>query len=240
MANRYLLLLLPFIFGSFMYGQNKDFKPEWNIGVGFGPTFSSVDFQSVPNSENANKMRISTKNQMQYHGGIAIRYISEKNIGIIAELNYSQEGWEQNFSKNDAFANLGFEHSHQLNYFELPILTHIYFGNKVRFFFNLGPKIGFLISDSEKINDKLENYLASGVSPSFETNQYYRMAENKIDYALMAGLGLEIRTGIGNFALEGRYSFGLGDIYKSSKADYFSRSANRVIYGKLTYYVKLF
>lgn len=22
----------------------KDFKPEWNIGVGFGPTLSSVDF----------------------------------------------------------------------------------------------------------------------------------------------------------------------------------------------------
>lgn len=61
---------------------------------------------------------------MQYHGGIAIRYISEKNIGIIAELNYSQEGWKQNFSKNDAFANLGFEHSHQLNYFEF--YTHAY------------------------------------------------------------------------------------------------------------------
>lgn len=241
MIKRYLLLLLmPFIFGSFIYGQNKEFKSEWNVGVGFGPTFSSVDFQSNPSSKNVRKERIATKNSMQYHGGIAIRYISEKNIGIIAELNYSQQGWEQNFSKNDTYKNRGLEHSHTLNYLEMPIMTHIYFGNKVRFFFNLGPKIGYLFSDSEKMNSALEDFLAGGVPESFETNQYYRKAERKLDYGLIGGLGLELRTGIGSFALEGRYSFGLSDIYKSSKSDYFARSANRTIYAKLTYYVKLF
>lgn len=228
MVKKYILICLSLSFTLLTYGQKKEFKPEWNVGIGFGPTFSSVDFEP----------RVSTKNQMQYHGGIAIRYLSEKNLGLIAELNYSQQGWEQNF-KNDSEKE--FKHSHQLNYLELPILTHIYFGNKVRFIFNLGPKIGYLISDSEKINDPLAEYLASGNTPStFVTQQYYRLADRKIDYGLMAGLGLEFRTGIGNFTLEGRYTFGLGDIYKSSKADYFSRSANRVISAKLTYYVKLF
>jgi hypothetical protein len=241
MIKRYLLLLfIPLIFGPFVYGQGNEFKSEWNVGVGFGPTFSSVDFQSNPNTKNAGKIRVATKNRMQYHGGIAIRYISEEHIGVIAELNYSQQGWEQDFSKNDEYKEMGLEHFHRLNYLELPVLTHIYFGNKTRFFFNIGPKIGYLMSDSEKMNSKLEEFLAGGVPESFETNQYYRMAEHKIDYGLIAGLGFELRTGIGNFALEGRYSFGLGDIYKNSKADYFSRSANRVIYAKLTYYVKLF
>jgi hypothetical protein len=241
MIKRYLLLLLvPFVFGPFIYGQNTEFKPEWNVGAGFGPTFSSVDFQSNPSANNVRKARIATKNSMRYHGGIAIRYISEKNIGIIAELNYSQQGWEQDFSKNDNYKDMGLEHSHKLNYLELPILTHIYFGNKVRFFFNIGPKISYLTSDSEKMNTALEEFLAGGVDDSFETNQYFRKADRKIDYGLMGGMGLEIRTGIGGFALEGRYSFGLGDIYKSSKSDYFARSANRVIYARLTYYVKLF
>lgn len=212
----------------FMYGQKKEFKPEWNVGVGFGPTFSAVDFEP----------RVSTKNRSQFHGGIAVRYLSEKNLGVIAELNYSQQGWEQNFKNDDEKE---FQHSHQLNYLELPILTHIYFGNKVRFVFNIGPKIGYLISDSEKMNDPLAEFLASGnASSDFVTQQYYRLADRKIDYGLMAGMGLEFRTGIGSFTLEGRYTFGLGDIYKSSKADYFSRSANRVISAKLTYYVKLF
>lgn len=231
MVKRYLFLLfLPLLLGTFVYGQNKEFKPEWNVGIGFGPAFSAVDFQPS----------VTTKNRMQYHGGIAIRYISEKNIGIIAELNFSQQGWEQDFSKNENYSGLGLEHSHQLNYLEMPILTHIYFGNKVRFILNLGPKIGYLISDSEKMNSNLKEYLSGGVSEGFETHQYYRKAEHRIDYGLIGGMGLEFRTGIGSFALEGRYSFGLSDIYKNSKSDHFSRSANRVIYAKLTYYVKLF
>lgn len=240
MANRFfILLLLSSLFTVVVNGQSKKFEPEWNVGVGFGPTFSSVSFD--PNRALNYGGMISTKNLQQYSGGFAIRYITEKNLGLIAELNYSQQGWEQYFEPSQSGTPSPYEHSHQLNYIELPILTHIYFGDKVRFFVNLGPKLSFLISDSEKMNQALSGALASGdLGTSFMTYQYYRMAEKKIDYALMGGLGLEFRTGIGNFALEGRYTFGLGDIYNNKKSDFFNRSANRVISAKLTYYVKLF
>ncbi|MDR1714653.1 MAG: PorT family protein [Prevotella sp.] len=231
MIKRYILVLIFSIITLLSYGQKKEFKPEWNVGVGFGPTFSSVDFQVTRLSRGP-----STKNMLQYHGGVAIRYLSENHLGFIAELNYSQQGWEQNFKEDPEYA-----HSHQLNYLELPFMTHIYFGKKVRFIFNLGPKISFLLSDSEKMNQALADYLSSGNVPAtMATHQYYRMADKKIDYGLIAGMGLEFRTAIGNFALEGRYSFGLGDIYNNTKSDVFSRSANRVISAKLTYYVKLF
>lgn len=219
------------LFSIFANGQNNKFEPEWNVGVGFGPTFSAVDFVT-----NKNNSGIPTKSLQQFHGGFAVRYISEKNLGIIAELNYAQQGWAQEFKETPQFA-----HSHQLNYIELPLLTHIYFGNKVRFFVNLGPKISFLVSDSEKINDALAEYLASGeTSETTITHQYYRLVDRRFDYGLMAGMGLEFRSGIGNFALEGRYAFGLGDVYNSQKSDYFGRSANRVMSVKLTYYIKLF
>lgn len=232
MARKYILL---FIFCAFLFlegkSQDKEFKPEWNVGVGFGPTFSSVSFEPS----------FRTKNKQQYHGGLAVRYISEKNLGLIAELNYSQLGWEQDFSRDNGTKNLGLQHSHQLNYLELPILTHIYFGRKVRFFVNMGPKLGYLLSESETMNKELEDFLASGnASAEFKSHQYYRKANKKIDYGLMGGVGLEFRTGIGYFTLEGRYAFGLGDIYNNSKADYFTRSANRNMSAKLTYYVKLF
>lgn len=231
MVKKYLYTILIFLFAIAVKGQDNKFKPEWNVGVGFGPTFSSISFERGMYAQS-----IPTKSLQQFSGGISIRYLSEKNLGLIAELNYSQQGWEQLFKEE-----LQYAHSHQLNYLELPILTHIYFGNKVRFFVNLGPKLSFLLNDSEKINDALADYLASGNFPEGKPSyQYYHMAERKIDYGIMAGLGLEFRTGIGNFSLEGRYTFGLGDIYNNTKADYFSRSANRVISARLTYYVKLF
>ncbi|MFT3995263.1 MAG: porin family protein [Dysgonomonas sp.] len=227
----FLILLYTTLFTLTMSGQKK-FEPEWNIGVGFGPTFSSVDF--VRSSMSGSPF--ATKNWQQYHGGLAVRYITENHLGLIAELNYSQQGWIQDFPDNPEYA-----HKHQLSYLELPILTHIYFGRKVRYFINLGPKLSYLINDKETISDALSEYLASGnASASMVTHQYYRKAEKKIDYGLTAGMGLEFRTGIGNFTLEGRYNFGFADIFNNRKSDYFSRSANRVISAKLTYYIKAF
>lgn len=214
-----------------LYSQNK-FAPEWNVGIGFGPTFSSVDFR------NQRGTSVSTKSYMQYHGGIAVRYLSDKNLGLLVELNYSQQGWDEDF-KDKPTPEASF--SHTLNYFELPVMTHIYFGRKVRFIFNVGPKFSFLMSDSEKMSDNLAAYLASGEVNSLDiTHQYYRMAEKKFDYGIIAGMGMEVRTGVGNFTLEGRYTIGFGDIYNNTKADYFQRSANRVISARLTYYIKAF
>lgn len=220
------------------HAQQKDFKPYWNVGVGFGSTFSSVDFaRSNASTGNA----VPSNMLMQYVGGVAVRYMTEKHLGFIAELNLSQQGWEQNFKKDESLKDLGLSHKRNLTYIELPFLTHIYFGDKVRFVVNLGPKVSFLLSEKEEMNNALSNYLASGDAPAnMVTHQYYRETERSFDYGILGGLGMEFQTKIGNFMLEGRYYFGLADIYKNSKSDYFSRSANRVISAKLTYYVKLF
>lgn len=210
--------------------SQSDFKPEWNIGGGFGPTFSSISFVSF---QGANPM---VKNKQQLHGGLAIRYIAEKNVGILGELNISQEGWEGDFKDKNPL----FKHSHNLTYIEMPIMTHIYFGNKVRFIVNLGPKFQYLISEKEKISEELAEYIKTDPS-DMVTLQYNRNAERKFDYGLMGGMGMEFRTGIGYFSLEGRYYFGLGDVFSNKKNETnFSRSANRVLSAKLTYYMKLF
>ena len=95
------------------YGQNK-FTPEWNIGVGFGPTFSSMSI--VPTST---KLNFKTQSMMQYQGGISVRYISDKNVGLIGELNYSQMGWETKFADETLVAN---KHQHMLNYISIPLV----------------------------------------------------------------------------------------------------------------------
>lgn len=246
MIKRLLILFFLIAFCCQLKAQKKEFSPEWNIGVGFGPTFSSMSI--IPTYP---ILKVRTNSILQYHGGIAVRYISEKNLGFIAELNYSQMGWEEDFKgkvyelpDGSVFpgADSVFQHKRTLNYLEIPFLTHIYFGrDKVRGFFNIGPKVGFLLSESETISEELRNYLDQEPDPDRAAiGQYGKKSDKKIDYGLTAGAGIELRTGIGSFALEGRYYMGFGDIYNSRKSDYFSRSANRVISAKLTYYIKAF
>lgn len=229
--RRYIISLSILLFSSVLsvFSQNK-FEPEWNFGIGGGPTFSSADLR-------INTGRgIATKTLQQFHGGVSVRYMTEKNLGILGELNYGQYGWQEEFKDNPEYA-----YSRKLNYVELPVLTHIYFGNKVRFICNLGPKIALKLSESEEINDAYSAYLSSGnMTENVITHQYFREIEASIDYGILAGMGMEFRTGIGNFSLEGRYYFGLGDMYSNKKSGVFGRSAHRVISARLTYYVKLF
>lgn len=224
-----------------IFSQNK-FEKEWNVGVSFGANLSQASFGTSSSNE-----PFKTKMWQQYQGGVSIRYITEKNLGLIAEINYSQQGWSQSFEDRDVEDQAiidrlnSLEHKHQLNYLDIPFLAHIYFGNKVRFFINLGPKISFLLNEKETFNQELLDYLADGSMPSGkESAQYYRKAERKFDYGIVAGLGVEFRTGIGHFSLEGRYNFGLGDFYSNKKSDPFQRSANRVIGVKLNYFIKAF
>lgn len=71
--------------------------------------------------------------------------------------------------------------------------------------------------------------------PSIQKEQYGKAVENGFDYGLIGGGGIEIRTGVGHFLLEGRYYFGLSDFFNTTKKDYFSRSAHTYICGKITY-----
>lgn len=152
--------------------------------------------------------------------GVTARYISEKYFsmicGIQAEVNYSQRGWKEIIED-------GTEDTYHraMNYLEVPLLAHLAFGkdrgNGVRFVLNLGPQIGFLINEKE--------YKSAAWHPEdrpYGVNvQYDKAAENKFDYGIIGGGGVEIRTGIGHFVAEARYYFGLSDFFNSTKKDYF-------------------
>lgn len=195
------------------------FKKELSVGASFGTTFSKVSF--APS-------KVQQKMKLGYMGGVSVRWISEKNLGLQAELNFAQYGWEENFEKQPEY-----KYSRTINYIELPILTHIYFGNnRFRAFLNLGPKIGFAFG--EKTNENL-----NGASPNLENTQHDMKVEQKFDWGLCGGPGIELRTGIGMFIIEGRYYYALGDIFKSRQEDYFSKSSSQVISAKVTYMLPL-
>lgn len=204
--------------------QLGDERHNFAIGGSAGVNMSSVGFQ--PSIKQGMLMGPTV--------GFTARYISEKYFamicGIQGELNISQRGWKEVIEDdtNDTY-------HRNMTYVEIPLLAHLAWGkdkgNGARFIVNLGPQIGFLIGEKEHMSDPWD----PSYRPNGTNQQYGKMAENKFDYGIIGGGGVELRTGIGNFVLEARYYFGLSDFYNSTKKDYFSRSAHSYICAKLTY-----
>ncbi len=224
MIRRLSILILLFAFFADSYAQTP-FPKELSIGASFGMGVSSVTFNP----------RIKQNQYLGSHFGITGRWITQKNLGLILEVNYSQQGWDEEFDDPQ------YHYSRRINYIDIPFLTHIYFGSKrVRFFINLGPKIGFVISDSMS-----ENVLGLDTNPppnsgEYQTLQREKPIEHKFAWGICGGPGIELRTGIGSFQLEGRYYYGLGDLFKSNRGEDFSKSSSQVIFGKITYMIPLF
>jgi hypothetical protein len=123
-----------------------------------------------------------------------------------------------------------------MNYVEMPLLAHLAFGKDaldkgMKFFVNAGPQIGFFLSEKEKMSDDWNpSYRPNGI-----VQQYGKMVENKFDYGILGGLGVELSTKYGHFILEGRYYYGLADFWGSTKKDEFGRSGHTYMGLRLAY-----
>ena len=215
--------ILAFLFVmSIVHSQTTDFQSEWNFGGNAGVTLSRVGF--LP--------RIPQKLFLQESGGLAARYISQKNCGILVELNFSLRGWKE---EQDTVSHFN-RYSRSLSYIELPVLTHFYYdlGKQARILLNMGPQISYNVG--EKVVEKEIITPPNGTEPFIP--RYYDedfRVQQKFEYGIAGGLGLEIRTEIGNFILEGRYYYGLSDIFNNTRADVLQNSHNQVIAIKLSY-----
>lgn len=225
------ILLLAIISINPVVAQKKDaFKSEFYLGVGGGAMSTSLDF--MPTIQQAFMMGVK--------GGISTKVITEKHSGLVAEVNYAKRGWTEEFDPE-----LDFSYSRTLDYLEIPVLTHIYFGKKLRFIVNAGPQISILLNDKQTMSQALADDIAEkqAADPEAPIGVQYSSSDalKKFDYGLTGGAGLELKMGRGNLNLEGRYYFGLGDLFESRRSQnaYFSRSAHRLIEAKLTYYIQI-
>lgn len=170
-------------------------------------------------------------------GGVTFRYIEEKYFGLVAELNFEQRGWKENFE--DA----PYSYSRTINYLQLPVLAHIYFGSdKARFFANLGPEIGLFIGESTKANFDINDYQTLPNFPIRNRNntQFVLPVEQTIDYGISAGLGAEIFVNKRNsLTLEGRFYYGLGNQLKSGRTEPFNASNSMSIMVTLGYWFRV-
>lgn len=182
-----------FIVGS-CFAQKAYYKPEMYIGVNGGMAASTVNFMP----------KVAQSFLTGYTGGLVFRQISQKSLGWQVELNYMQRGWQETEGG----------YARQLHFIELPFMTHFNFGNKLRFFFNIGPKLGYLIS---------ENALQNTQETSTAVQQT-TLVQNKFDYGFAAGTGFYVNIKGQVFQLEARGNYSMSDIFSNAKKDYFDNS----------------
>lgn len=229
-----ILLILPIVAKA----QIGDHRDDLSVGINGGFTMTSVGFSP----------KVTQSNLPGYTMGLSARYVCEKYFSTIcsvyAELNYTQMGWRENIIDLESqpvlnsTTGLYDKYDRKLGYVQLPVFAHLAWGKEEKgfnFFFQIGPQFGYLLNEKTVTNFTLDNGNFS--DRANKTCAQDTMAvENKFDYGISAGLGLEFsRPGLGHFLLEGRYYYGLGNIYGSTKRDYFAKSNHAAIEIKLSY-----
>ena len=227
--NFYIIAMLLATFSTTcIKAQVESPRSMLEIGISGGANLNRMEFQPS----------IRQKLLQGYNGGISARYTSEKYFSMICaaqvEVNFSQRGMKEDF--DDGTLN---NYIRRLNYIEIPLFAHVSWGKEQKgfqFFLNLGPQFGFLLNGSEEYNGEWE----TANRPSSIRPLYGKAIENKFEYGIAGGLGLEYKSKIGNFFIEGRYYYGLSDVFHNSKTDDFGRSANTTIAARIGYSIRIF
>jgi hypothetical protein len=218
-----LLLLLP----TMLAAQIGEHRNTLSVGVNGGYNLTSIRFTP----------KVVQGMHGGLTGGLSMRYTVEKYFSTIAsiaaEVNFSQMGWKEDIRDIDdqpvinAVTGLPEEYSRTISYIQVPLLAHLAWGREnkgVNFFVNAGPQFGVYLSESTTTNFDWATRNTSDRANTIVA-QDTMSVENKFDYGIALGVGMEYaHPAVGRFLIEGRYYYGLGNIYGDSKRDYFGSS----------------
>lgn len=208
---------------QFLKAQVGQPRTDFAVGVNGGFVMNRVTFSPSV------KQSFKTGMTMGFTG----RYTCEKYFNMLCafqgEINYTQAGWKEKVDTGEA------PYQRTVHYVQMPLLANLGFGRErggVKGFLVIGPQLGFCIGECEKDGARynVPQELVGGLS------QHELKIQKKFEYGILGGLGMDVSTKSGHhFILEGRFFYGLSDIFSSTKKDPFSRCANSTIYVKVSY-----
>lgn len=236
-------LFLVFSFSLFLFvtaaAQVGEYRTDFAVGVNGGYVLSNVGF--TPD--------VPQKMLGGLTGGLTFRYTCEKYFksvcAIVAEVNIAQVGWKEKIEdiKNQPVYYVDdpdnpLRYERKITYLQIPLMARLGWGRErkgLQGFIQIGPQIGIYMSESTDTNiipgaatvtQRSSNIVAQETMP----------VEKKFDYGITGGAGVELSLPkVGHFLLEGRYYYGLGNIYGNTKSDYFGKSNFGQIVIKATY-----
>lgn len=222
---KYILLLLTgLLLSQTARAQVGETRNDFSVGVNGGCVFNRMSFNPTIRQKFKPGMSI----------GFSARYICERYMkmlcGVQMEVNYTEMGWKE------AQENTPDQYERKVNYLQIPLLANLGFGREVKGvkgYLLLGPQIGIYLSDKAKKNEWVDEQ--NPIRPNNVIQQYSLPIQRKFEYGITGGLGIEISSKIGHIMLDGRYYYGLSDIFNNGKSDPFGRSANGAIVVRATY-----
>lgn len=221
--------------------QVGEYRTDLAVGVNGGYMLSSIGFMpEVPQGLLGGMT-----------GGLTVRYTCEKYFksicAIVAEVNLAQTGWKEDimdgnnqpvYYADDVNKTNPLFYTRKMTYVQIPLMARLGWGRErkgLQAFIQLGPQIGLFMNESTSTN--VESGRSTLTERSSKVVAQDTMAvERKFDYGIAVGGGLEFsHPKVGHFIVEGRYYYGLGDIFDNTKSDYFGRSNFGQIVIKATY-----
>jgi hypothetical protein len=194
----------------------KPFKSSTYLGITAGGAFNRVGFTPYV------RQNMLAANSF----GVMFRHVSEPHIGVQIDVNYAGRGWTEN---RDSLGN----YTRNLTVLDIPFTAAFIIGSKnLRFAFNLGPDVTYLLHDKEKIS----------IADTAYYMDYYGMPlKQKWSFGFNGGASIEWYSKIGTFAIRASYSYMLTNYY-SLKSDifYFEESRSQTINLGVSYFIRLF
>lgn len=194
---------LVFLLTAVIQAQPRLGNPEYWVGAHGGVSAGTVIFQPAAD----NMTPITNACVLGGNAGLVFRFAGHKYCHFQMELNYMHRGW--------AHGNETIGHTyHNLHYIELPILMNLNFGSEVcRWFFNLGPQIGYCVWDESSAID------------------------HPFDWGLAAGTGFYVKTKkAGIYELEVRFDYSFGGVVGTTVTDHYSMASPMDLSINLGYY----
>lgn len=236
--RKYLLVLFLSFISFAVKAQVGEYRTDFAVGVNGGYVLSNVGFQpDVPQSMLGGMTM-----------GVTLRYTCEKYFksicAIVAEVNLVQTGWKEKIQglENQPLYYEGsteaLHYQRRMTYLQIPLFARLGWGRErkgLQGFFQVGPQLGIFLSESTTTN-LVDDKEPTEQRSSSIVEQESKPVEKKFDYGIAGGAGIEFSVPkVGHFMLEGRYYYGLGNIFGNSKSDYFGKSNFGQIVIKATY-----
>jgi hypothetical protein len=166
------VLLLAISLSIYSFAQDNKFE----IGMQGGPNISSLRFQNQT-------FAVKNNSLVAFSGGLFFQYNLNKTFSLRADPGFERKGYHYNYNYNYPLPNISNEKVREsFNYLTIPVLLRASIGNKIRYFINAGPYIGFLLSEKERDTPPNQATLI------YNNTNYY----TKTDLGITAGIGLAI------------------------------------------------
>lgn len=197
MRSKVLILILFMLATKTTFGQ---------IYIGIKGAYTMSDVRLTP------KIKTKMLFGAGYDYGIIFKHFDTKYVGLQAELHATNRGYRTLLDDS-----LKVEYKRINTYIEFPSFMQfrVNFGS-VFLHINIGPYFSYLIQAQEG-----DNHTGTLALKEYKLNT---LRDNRFDYGIAAGVGLSYDFKWGTIQAEGRYSYGLGDLFDVNYANNPSQS----------------